>query len=134
MNINVNEKDDNLVEIHREAKFTGMETKNQFRIYGLAQEGNPPVLFSAQEAIINSEQEKAAISFLKSNGIDAEMEEVDTKKRQIYIGLRRDLRQDIKLSALLLQTLVYYFEGRIVDLPPDFKILGIPEYKTVKAG
>lgn len=133
MAINFNMKDDNMEAIARLTKLCNLETKNEYRIYGLAQDGNPPLLFSAQESIVNAEQEKAMTGFLATNGIDSAMEDRDTNDKKVYIGLRRDVRNNLELASNLIQTFVYYLENRL-ELPADFKIENVPSFKTnVKA-
>ena len=121
MSINFNIKDDNMQEIARFSRLSSTETKNQYRVYGLAEEGNPPVLFSAQENVFNAEQEKALTTFLTNNGIASATEDVDTANKKIYIGLRRDLRNNPEFCANLVQTIVWFLEGRL-DSPASFKI------------
>jgi hypothetical protein len=127
--VNFNLKDLNMEAIAKASKLNQLETRNEYRIYGLAQDGNHPVLFSGQESVVNAEQEKTLANFLKTNGIDSAMEDCDTKDRKVYIGLRFDVRQDAELAANLVQTFVYYLEGRL-KLPADFKVGSIPTFKV----
>lgn len=126
--VNFNEKDHNLTNVAALSKLAGVDTKHEYRIYGLAQEGNPPILFSAQEAAISAEQEKTMTTFLANNGVDAAMEDVEANNKKIYIGIRRDMRENPELCARFVETFVYFLEGRLT-IPVDFK-LGIQSYKT----
>lgn len=127
--INFNEKDDNMLIIARLSKLANLETKNDFRIYGLSNEGNWPILISAQENIVSGEQEKQMADFMKINGIESATEDVKPDCTKIYIGLRRDVREHPELCALLLETFVHFIEGRL-ELQPDFKVGNIPSFKT----
>lgn len=127
--VNFNDQDDNLNAISAASKLNKLETKGEYRVYGLATDGNPPILFSAQESTVNAEQEKAMVGFLTTNGVDAAMEDVKTSDKKVYIGLRRDMRDNIELCANLIQTFIYFLEGRL-ELPADFKVEGIPSFKT----
>jgi hypothetical protein len=127
--VNFNKKDDNMEQIANATGMLNLSTKNEYRIYGLANELNPPILFSAQENIVNAEQEKTIAGFLATNGIDCATEDVEANNNKIYIGLRRDVRNNILLASNLIQTFVYFLEGR-VELPIDFKVDGIPSFKT----
>jgi hypothetical protein len=129
--INFNDKDDNMEAVEKYSKLGKLATKNEYRVYGLAQDGNPPFLFSAQESTVNAEQEKAIIGFLKTNAIDCAMEDCETKDKKVYIGLRRDLRDNPELCGNFIQTFVYFLENRL-ELSADFKIAGIPSFKTEK--
>lgn len=126
--INFNPKHDNINQIATLSKLVGVETKHEYRVYGLAQEKNPPILFSAQEGCISSEQEKIISSFLGTNGIDSATEDVEANNKKIYIGFRRDMRDNPEVVARLLETFVYYLEGTI-DIPTDVKV-GIPSFKN----
>ena len=114
------------------AKLTGMmnkPTKNIFRIYGLAYDGNPPILFSVNETILTQAQEKIMADWLTTNGIDCAVEDTELKNKKIYIGLRRDLRNHHDLCSRLIQTFVNFIEGEI-DIDPKFKVENIPPFKT----
>ena len=127
--VNFNLKDNNMDEIAKLSHLDSIETTNEYRIYGLMQEGNPPILFSAQESVINAVQEKTMISFLTNNGVDAAMEDCSTADKKVYIGLRRDLRDYPELCSNFVQSFVGFLESRL-DLPVDFKIHNIPQFKT----
>ena len=81
-----------------------------------------------KENIINADQEKILITWLKNNGIESAIEDCPPKNRKVYIGLRRDLRDDIKLCFCLLKTIIYFLEGRL-DIPLEYKIGDIKNYK-----
>ena len=130
--VNFNEKDINMSQVAKLSKLVGLDTKHEYRVYGLSDEGNPPILFSAQESAISADQEKTMVSFLATNGVDAAMEDVDSSNKKVYIGFRRDLRDNPEMCARFLETFVHFLEGHL-DIPIDFK-LGIPSFKTnVKA-
>jgi hypothetical protein len=129
--INFNLKDHNMAVIAKLTKLTGLETKNEYRIYGLSQDGNPPLLFSAQESAISSDKEKVIGSFLAVNGIDFAFEDVEQKNKKIYIGIRRDMRNNAEICANFITTFVYYLEGRL-NIPDNFKMNGIESFKTIK--
>ena len=125
--INFNTKDDNMREIAKASKLYGFETKHEYRIYGLQQDGNPPVLFSAQENVITSEHEKTLQSWLKTNKIESAIEDCISTDKKVYIGLRRDLRDNIELCAGLIQTVVNFVEGRL-EIPVDYKFADVGVY------
>jgi hypothetical protein len=127
MSISFNVKDDNMETIRNETKFSNLLTKFEYRIYGLQNDDNPPIKISAQDSLVTSEQEKAITTFLKNSNIQVEFEDCNSNDKKIYIGIRRDIRDHIILSASLIQTIIYFFEGRL-ELPSDYKISGIPSF------
>lgn len=126
--VSFNQKDDNMPEIARLSKLAGVDTKNEYRIYGLEQQGNHPVLFSGQESGISAEQEKVLMGFLTANNIDSATEDVESSNKKIFIGIRRDLRDSPEMVARLVETFVWYLEGKL-DIPADFKV-GIDSFKA----
>ncbi len=128
--ISFNLKDYQLSAIRRESKLSNMRTKNEFRVYGLAQQyKNPPILIEAQAAVWENRQEELMElkNFFDSQGLPNQIGIDETIEDQtIFIGLRRDLRDHTLLSTAVLQTIVYQLENRL-DLNNEFKVPGIPK-------
>ena len=126
-----NSKDDNMNEIRLESKLGNLVSRNQYRIYGLTNEDNPPLLISAQDSLVDSKQEKTLTTFLKKNRIQIEFEDTSSNDRKIYIGVRRDLRDSVTMCSCLIQTIVYYLEKRLDSLPENYEF-GSPQTFTYK--
>lgn len=129
MAISFNEKHHQLPTIRRESKLFNLQTANTFRVYGLRNEGNPLIHLSYNYDIVDDEFDEKLeklIAFFEANGIQFEWESGGGDE-EICIGLRRDLRDHILLSASILQTIVYCLEGRL-DVKPTYKIKGIPKF------
>lgn len=124
--ISFNTNDYNLSKVRIESKLFNLQTQNSYRIYGLKEEDNPPILIthtnSADVKILSS-----ICEFFKNNGIEMEFESEENQEKDFYVGIRKDLRKHILLSASILQTIIYGLEGR-VDLKTNYKIPGIPKF------
>lgn len=130
------EKDFNIVSIKKESKLFNLATQYKYDVYGLRQEGNPPVLIEFLPSLGRDnnfvEKLNALVSFLKSNGIEVETHPTSNNNK-IYIGLRRDLRAFVNknnkpiLSSSILSTIVYCLEGRVdLDSLIKYRLSNIP--------
>jgi hypothetical protein len=129
--ISFNTKDFNILRIKRESKLGNLETRYKYRVYGLRNEGNAPILVSVDEDYISADW-FSLIRFFKLNNIllsvDYENHESDDKdKGLVSIGLRKDLREQPVLAAAILQAIVYHAEKRLVF--KDFSVPGIPKFE-----
>ena len=126
--IDFNLNDFNLSKVKVQSKLGNLVTKHEYRVYGLCQANNAPILIQYSFEAFDSIKDKNLTNFLKKNNIKVEIEEIEkSHNNKIFIGLRRDLRSHILLSASILQTIIYFLEGR-VDLKEDFTIKGIPRF------
>lgn len=130
MSVSFNTKDDNMAEILKESKLGSLLTKHEYRVYGLGFDQNPPLLISAQDSLVTSEQEKTLTTFLKKNRIQIEFEDVNSSDRKIYIGIRRDLRDHVTLCSSLIQTIIYFLEKRL-EIPDGYDF-GSPQSYSYK--
>jgi hypothetical protein len=96
-------------------KFSGignLKTSRYYRVYGLRQEENPPVLLEFK-TLPEGKDFPTIKKILKRNGIESMhiIEKYDTDS--ISIGLRKDLRNHISLSAAIVNTIIGYLEGKM---------------------
>ncbi|MEK6882061.1 MAG: hypothetical protein AABY22_20765 [Nanoarchaeota archaeon] len=129
--IDFNENDYNITKIKKESKLFNLATKYSYRVYGLIKQGNPIICIQYSNHNINLREpqflEKVE-QFLYKNSLRVEIRSNEGRNNKIRIGLRRDLRDHVVLSAAVLQTIIYGIEGRI-----DFdnkKIPGIPKFNV----
>ena len=111
--------------------FNFIKTQVPYSVYGLTQKNNPPVLFT-QNCNVQPRNDKlqVIIDWLKTQGIESDVEapNYDDESVRIYIGLRKDVRENIEFSAALIRTIVTFFEDAL-ELTPESKI---PEFKIPK--
>ena len=128
------EADFNLNEIAKAAKISKMQTKNNILVYGLVketrenpdQEINPPVIIRYNEDYTDMHTFNPPIEkFFKKNGMKMEFEYVSD--RDFGIGLRTDVRENVKLSAALIKTIVAYVEERLQGIE-TFEVKGLTVY------
>lgn len=131
MSVIFNYNDHNLTKIEREAKLFNFVTKDRYKVYGLADDGNPPIWFTTGTKVDTSKF-TVLTKWLKNNGIDSKVDADEGKNkevfvpRQVSIGMRRDLRTKVIYSACLIQTIVYYLEGKLA-LRGTYKVPGLPK-------
>jgi hypothetical protein len=141
MKITFNKKDDYLVEILEHGKFLELETKIPYYIFGLKNdpEGkNSCIEFSYNNALypIIHNNMYWAQHFFRNNSISfkritgSQYTPKQGKENIIRIGLRHDVRQYIKLSALILETIIDSSESKIKMGEKEAKkiIHGLPEF------
>ena len=119
---------DNVEAIGQAAKMANVKTKRNYNIVGLAQEESPPVGFHYNmDKFKSSEIEEELREFFKNSGLAIEFDH-NPEIEGIMIGLRRDIRDNIKLSVALIKTIIYTLEGQL-ELDNQFKIDGINKFK-----
>jgi len=135
--IDFNQNDFNLMKIRHETKFGNLTTRQKYRIYGLRQQENPPILIEYNDDCEDTdeftERLDALVKYFKSNGIEVETFDGSESER-IDIGLRKDLRGIVNkhdqplFASSILSTIVYCLEGRI-DLKQmaKYKLANIPK-------
>lgn len=119
--ISYNMNDFNMGEISSlNSGFNYLETKLSYYVYGLTQSDNPTVVISPTDTSKPS-QEKIGqmIKWLETQGLSAEREWDD--RQTVRIGLRKDVRNNPKVAAALIRTMVAFFEGALT-LKKGFKI------------
>lgn len=133
MSVLFNHADHNLGKIDNESKLYNFTTKGRYRIYGLKHEDENPPIWITLGTKVSPAKFKPLVSFLEHMGFTPKL---DTDKgkhpekfvpRQVSIGLRRDVRNKVVMSACLVQTIVYFAEGK-VTLRNGYKVPGLPKY------
>lgn len=102
--------------------FNRLKTKFSYYVYGLTQAGNAPVFLSRNSGDCNAKMNEritTLMAFLSKNGLQTEAD--FTSSHKIQIGLRRDVRLNLKYSAALVKTIVAYLEG-VLTLKENFKL------------
>ncbi len=118
--------DTHLNKIEPASRLDRFKTENFYRIYGLKQENNPPVLISYFKTLPNGKTEKEVKQLLRPYGIPVVFEEL--KWDNLTIGLRKDLREHIFLAGAVVNLIVGFLENKIG--PKRFKLgmSRIPEH------
>jgi hypothetical protein len=130
--INFNLRDFNIARIKRESKLGNLETRQEFRVYGLKNESNPPILINFDEHYAHFDDCWRVQDFLRGNNIQCEIEYEDNSDENVQdrplisIGLRKDLREQVVLCAAILQTIIYSAENRLIFRA--LKVPGIPKF------
>lgn len=127
--IQFNQKDENILEIEKLLKIGDFKTVNHYRVYGLKMEDNPPVLLEYEPKQIDAAKLKTLSAFFNGNGINFQFQVVEPNKGKIYIGLRKDLRQELALCAAIVNTIVYFLEGKMKISDTD-KIAKVPSFEV----
>jgi hypothetical protein len=125
--IEFNEKDYNLKKIRIDSKLFNLLTTYSYRVYGLLQENNPPVLIEFNSNVVDdkfNEKLKIIDKFFEENQIKCISEDSEDGNK-IFIGLRKDIRKHVILCSSILQTIVYGLENRLV-IKKGFKIDNVP--------
>lgn len=129
------QNDTNLTKIQRESKLFNFVTRYKYRVYGLRQQDNPPVLIEYHYDKVDEhfdEKLDAIVEFCKSNGIQVDTyNEAETNR--VDIGLRKDIRLIVNknkkplLAASLLSSIIYALEGRTdIEQLKKYKITSMP--------
>lgn len=125
--VDFNENDYNVDKVKKHSKLFNLKTKYNYRIYGLRNDGNPPILIKFNDNIVDVNQEAVELQnfFQKQNILLSIDNELDSDKKTIHIGLRHDLRSRVSLCSCSLSTIIYAIEKRL-KLDEEFKVPGIP--------
>ena len=140
--VEFNENDFNLVKISSESKLGNLVTRFKYRVYGLKQEGNPPILIEYHYNRVDEgfeERVQALVKFLKTNGGIAMSVYHTANTKGVDIGLRRDLRAVLNkndkpmFASGIISTIIYCLEGR-VDLKElqRYKVSVVPRLLPAK--
>jgi hypothetical protein len=124
------EGDYNMSKIQAECKFGDIKTKKNFRIFGLSQEDNPPIgiRYNMDKSKV-SEVEEELRGWFKESGLILDFEHQNDEL--FSIGLRKDIRENIKLASSLLKTIIFYFDGQL-ELEEGFKIPELAKFKSTQ--
>ena len=134
-----NKADDQMLDIKAKLNFHNQLTKEDFRVYGLRQADNPPILveFSDGSDVFKTIGEKCTVleKFFAYNGIIMkrdilEWDDQDDQDRvdyKIYIGIRRDIRENLPLTCAILKTIILYIDDKI-ELTATTKLGNIPKF------
>lgn len=126
--ISFNLKDFNINNIKRQSKLGNLKTRNPYRVFGM-KEGSKAAInlyYDANNFKLDNEI-KELKQFFQKNKLSLFIASNDKDSEKIAIGLRRDLRGQIKLSGCILSTIIYKLEKRL-NLDMDFEIAGIPHF------
>lgn len=131
--VTFNSNDFNISKIERLARISKLKTHYDYRIYGLKDEDkNPLVLIEFNNEMFPGEitnfHRNTLSKFFLTNGIYLKFSDIDEeKKKTFYIGLRYDLRKDVTISTNIVQTVVYFLDGKI-ELNTSYKVVpGVPK-------
>lgn len=124
--IHFNKKDYFMPSIEAEAKMKTLAVQKHYRVFGLKGENNPPLLLRFNRQTIPEDRMAMLAHVLKKSGLEVEC--YRDYDKGLAIGIRRDVREEVLYSAALLQTIIYYIEGRI-DLPKSFRIPSDKKFK-----
>lgn len=114
MAINYNQKDENVKQIEKSNKLNDFKLKYNYRVYGLKQAGNPPVLIELVRGVSLDETKlRNAAQFFINKGIRAEYRLINEGKHHVYLGIRRDVRDKVDLCNKIVTTLVYAVENNV---------------------
>jgi hypothetical protein len=140
--VEFNENDFNLVKISNESKLGNLVTRFKYRVYGLKQEGNPPILIEYHYNRVDEgfeERVQALVKFLKTNGGITLTVNHAVNTKGVDVGLRRDLRAVLNknekpmFASGIISTIIYCLEGRI-DLKElqRYKVSVVPRLLPAK--
>ena len=105
------------------------ETKLDYKVFGLKDDGeNAPIEIEYNKKENYGGNLVKLGRFFRNNGIGVNFK--DTGGNTINIGLRKDLRRQLQLSASIVSTIIYTMEGKIKL--NNSKILGIPKFNGEK--
>ena len=136
-----NLKDDNMPNIQQTAGIDSLLTKEDFKIYGLRQNDNPPILIEySDESDVSSDLYRKCQTlkdFFSRHGIvfksdvleeNNERDDDEAIDYKIYIGLRRDIRDNIPLTIAIMKTIIFFIDGK-TEILSDSKLVGeIPKF------
>jgi hypothetical protein len=105
------------------------ETKLDYKVFGLKDDGeNAPIEIEFNKKEDYGDRINRLARFFDKNGIGVNFK--NSGGNTINIGLRKDLRRQLKLSAAIVSTIVYTMEGKIKL--NNSKVLGIPKFNGEK--
>lgn len=134
------ENDYNLVAIRRESKMFNLASRYPYRVYGLRQENNPPILIEYNyERVDDGFEDRLTVlvEFFKAHGIQVDTYSESEDGNKVFVGMRRDLREHVNkngkpiLASAIVSTIIYCLEGRIdVDALGKYKLPSIPNFQA----
>ncbi len=129
--INFNTIDFNIDKIEKKAKIK-LKTEYDYRIYGLKDDDDNPLVliefnFELFPGEIGNYHRETLFKFFQTNGISIEFKDTDYEKdKKFWIGFKKELRKEVIIAANILQTIIYFLEGKL-DLEGYSKIPSIPK-------
>lgn len=127
--IDFNIKDLQIAQIRRESKLHNLQTKQTYRVYGLKTKGKSLVHISYDYDTVPEGFDDIIYKlsvFFKANNLEFKWTS-DNGNPKVSIGLRRDLRDHVVLSAAILSTIIYALEDRL-SINENYRIKGIPSF------
>jgi hypothetical protein len=124
--ISFNENDYFLPSIKAESKFNTLVVQKHYRVFGLKNQDNPPVIFRWGENALDESKIGHLYLMFKRSGLPVDF--YRDYPKGISVGLRRDVRENVPFASALLQTIVYYMENKI-ELPKDFRIPMVKKFQ-----
>lgn len=122
--ISINLNDINMEEISRLACLFNLTTRNQYRVFGLIPSRPLHVLIEWSDYLHNGDnvfikRELKMRNFMARMGMKYQfLAHPYHRNPVIKIGLRRDVREQPIFAACLLKTIIYTFEGLILNVGP----------------
>lgn len=103
--------DTNCSKIEKASGLKDFKTENYYRIYGLRQEDNPPILLEIKD--VPKDKDIAILRrMLARNGIQL-IHQPEKWGHSISIGIRYDLRCHVALAAGAVNMIIGYLEGKM---------------------
>jgi hypothetical protein len=97
-----------------------VDTKYNYHVFGLVQDNRPPIRIVANDGHKPTDDQCRALKkFFNESGLDVEF--CDGSDDTVNIGLRLDVRSKPRFASAIIQTIVFYMEGRL-KLDGKFKI------------
>lgn len=130
--INFNTNDYNMDKIEKLARINKFKTDYDYRIYGLRdEEKNPLVLIEFNYDMLDGEitdyHRNVLTKFFNINGISLKFNDLSKEEdKKVWLGIKYDLRKDVTISANIVQTIIYFLQGKI-NLEAYSNVPGIPK-------
>ena len=122
--ISFNKKDLNVRKIAQVSKLDGLITSNFYRVFGITGTERPLIEIDCEYSPSSDAKMKQLRIFFDAVKIKSSFNITYCyqKFEFIKIGFKSQLRKDVDLSSKLLQTIIYFMEGRL-DLNMDSKCM-----------
>lgn len=133
MSISFNTDGHNIEAIQAESRLANMLTKYRYLVYGLVDDGDsePIMIKAGRQVPLPALQGLQALFVFNHAPMSISHFKKPRSDFKVYIGLRRDLRDQIALCGAILQTIVYSVEGRtVIDPLVAYTLPGIPKMRS----
>ena len=112
--ITFNTKDFNIPELVQGSGFTTTsKVRYNYRLYGLSKENNPAILIEVRTGVgLTQARFQSLIDLFNNNKVSCKFAITEKGKNHIYVGFRRDLRDNIRCLKVL-KTIIYELENKL---------------------